>query len=76
MGACNMGVEKHPVRKPATRDSENLIQQRAIIESSVHMLRCKLNAAMYGVVTNDNRMIVDALNEMETFVADLERKTR
>ena len=40
------------------------------------MLRCKLNAAMYGVVTNDNRMIVDALNEMETFVADLERKTR
>lgn len=65
-----------PAFKSASKEVQKLAEQRFTIESSVHMFRCQLNAAMYGVVTSDNKMVVDAINEMEAFVTNLEWKTR
>ena len=40
------------------------------------MLRCQLTVARGGIVSNDQQMVVGALNEMESLVSDLEKRSQ
>jgi hypothetical protein len=45
-----------------------------VVSPTIHMIRCSLGTARCGVVRNDQQMVVEALDEIDSLVAKLDRR--
>jgi len=65
-----------PSQTAPQSNTSKLAEQAKIVAATAHMLRCQLTVARGGIVSNDQQMVVGALNEMESLVSDLEKRSQ
>jgi hypothetical protein len=46
------------------------------VQTAIHMLKCQIAAIRYGIICDKPDMIVDAVNEMEKTLVNLEKTTK
>ena len=49
-------------------------EEKTAIITAIHMLRCNASAIRFGVVANKPDMVVDAVNDMDKTISELEKK--
>jgi len=56
------------------QSTSKLVELTTLVTTTVHMVRCQLTVARAAIVSNDQKGIVAALNEMESLIRDLEKR--
>ena len=49
-------------------------EEKRALSTAIHMLRCNISTARFGIVSNKTDMVVSAANEMDKTLSELERE--